>query len=215
MPDLPAPAAPRLARPRWLDARLVVGLLLVLASVVLGARVVAAADDAVPVWAVTADLGPGTRLGEDDLVRRDVRLDAGAARYVSAAGAPPVGWVLTRAVGDGELLPAAAVAREGAQDLRRLPVEVDPVSATGLRDHAVVDLYVVPGAGPGDAAPPASEPVLEGVTVDEVAERTGGLAPGSRGGSVVLLVTPEGARAVLDAQARGALRLLQVPVGAS
>ena len=44
MTDLPAPTATRLTRARWLDARLLIGLLLVLLSVVIGAKVVADAD---------------------------------------------------------------------------------------------------------------------------------------------------------------------------
>src|SRR4051794_32919907 len=53
---LTGPTPRRVRPPRWLDLRLVLGVLLVLASVLLGARVVGAADATVPVWAVTGDL---------------------------------------------------------------------------------------------------------------------------------------------------------------
>ena len=77
--DALAGRTPRRVRPpRWLDLRLVLGVLLVLASVLLGARVVSAADATVPVWAVTGDLAAGTQLSADDLVAVDVRLDAAA-----------------------------------------------------------------------------------------------------------------------------------------
>src|SRR3954452_22866223 len=50
--EAPAGPTPRRVRPpRWLDLRLVLGVLLVLGSVLLGARVVTAADATVPVWA--------------------------------------------------------------------------------------------------------------------------------------------------------------------
>src|SRR6476469_1490712 len=66
--DVPAGRTPRRVRPpRWLDLRLVLGVLLVLGSVLLGARVVGAADATVPVWAVTGDLAAGTRLDASDL----------------------------------------------------------------------------------------------------------------------------------------------------
>src|SRR4051794_35749108 len=42
--DLASPAATRLSLPRWLDARIALGVLLVLLSVVAGARVFASAD---------------------------------------------------------------------------------------------------------------------------------------------------------------------------
>ena len=80
MPDQPTaremPAA-RLAIPRWGDSRLVLGLLLVMGSVLLGARLLAAADDTVPVWAVTEDLGSGTSLQPDDLVARGITAERG------------------------------------------------------------------------------------------------------------------------------------------
>ncbi len=51
MPDIATPKASRLQRPAWRDARLLVGVLLVLAAAVLGSLTVAAADDRVPMYA--------------------------------------------------------------------------------------------------------------------------------------------------------------------
>ena len=79
MTDLPTPTASRLRRPSWRDSRLVVGVLLVLVSTVLGALVVARADDRVPVWAARGQVAPGQQLTESDLVRVDVLLGDGAA----------------------------------------------------------------------------------------------------------------------------------------
>ena len=56
----PGPSPRRVRAPRWLDLRLVLGVLLVLGSVLLGARVVGAADATVPVWAVAGDLAAGS-----------------------------------------------------------------------------------------------------------------------------------------------------------
>ncbi len=56
------PTPRRVRPPRWLDLRLVLG------SVLLGARVVTAADATGPVWAATGDLAAGTELTADDLV---------------------------------------------------------------------------------------------------------------------------------------------------
>jgi len=70
----PGPTPRRIRPPRWLDLRLVLGVLLVLGSVLLGARVVAAADATVPVWAATGDLAAGTELTAGDLRAVDVRL---------------------------------------------------------------------------------------------------------------------------------------------
>ena len=51
MSDLPAPPANRLKPPSWLDGRLVVGIVLVLASVVVGAKVVASSGHFDEIWA--------------------------------------------------------------------------------------------------------------------------------------------------------------------
>ena len=55
------------------DPRLWIGIVLVAASVVVGARVLAAADDTVQVWAAARDLGAGQRVEADDLVAQRVR----------------------------------------------------------------------------------------------------------------------------------------------
>ena len=82
---LPGPVPRRTRPPRWLDLRLVLGVLLVLGSVLLGARVVGAADATVPVWAVTGDLAAGTELHAGDLRAVDVRLGDAADAYLSTS----------------------------------------------------------------------------------------------------------------------------------
>src|SRR3954470_22107537 len=105
---LPGPTPRRVRPPQWLDLRLVLGLLLVLGSVLLGARVVSAADATVPVWAAAGDLAAGTVLTADDLVSRDVRLDDTGESYLSSSTRPE-GRTLSRAVSAGELVPRSAL----------------------------------------------------------------------------------------------------------
>src|SRR5438270_1040612 len=102
---LPSPPAQRVSRPRWLDLRLITGVLLVLVSVVIGARVVAASQSSEPVWLTARDLAAGTELTAADLVRGHVHLYGKHGHYVSAKTAAPVGYVLMRPVGGGGLLP--------------------------------------------------------------------------------------------------------------
>lgn len=209
VPELPTPRAPRLARPRWLDARLLVGVLLVLVSVVVGARVVAGADQRVRVWSVTRDLGPGTVLAEGDLAVASVRLDGSARRYV-AAGEPPVGTTLNRAVGAGELLPLGAVSPRPSGDRRRVVIEVDRYTAAGLEKGNLVDVYAVPDDDPDVAGEPTL--VLAGVTVAERVD-TGGAGFGGGGGTagVTLLVDGDDVAAVIGAVAAGDVYVVQVP----
>jgi hypothetical protein len=131
-----------------LDLRLVLGVLLVLGSVLLGARVVGAADATVPVWAVAGDLAAGSELTADDLLAVEVRLDDAAEAYVST-GTDPAGRTLGRAVRAGELLPRSAL--EAPRDLVHLalPVQAGYVPPDLVRGQ-LVDVYAV--ADPGAAA---------------------------------------------------------------
>ncbi|MCF6737031.1 SAF domain-containing protein [Blastococcus sp. KM273129] len=146
--ELPAGPTPRRVRPPgWLDLRLVLGVLLVLASVLLGARVVGAADATVPVWSAAADLAAGTVLTADDLVVVDVRLDDAAEKYLSGSTRPE-GRELSRGVRAGELLPRSALEEPSELVQLALPVQAGYVPP-GLRRGQVVDVYAVadPAAG--------------------------------------------------------------------
>ena len=85
------------------------GLLLVLAAVVLGSRLLGSQGATVPVWSAARDLSAGAPLGPGDVQRVDVRLGDTAAEYVSASDPLPAGLTVTRPVAEGELLPAGAV----------------------------------------------------------------------------------------------------------
>jgi SAF domain len=170
-----APVPRRVRPPRWLDLRLVLGVLLVLGSVLLGARVVGAADATVAVWAAQADLAAGTVLSADDLAVVDVRLDAVARGYL-AASVRPEGRTLARAVGDGELLPRAAL--DETTDLVQvaLPVQAGWVPP-GLQRGRLVDVYAVadPAAGATGTADGSVNLVVGGAPVQSVSGTTDGV----------------------------------------
>lgn len=159
-----APAAARSVRPAWRDTRLWVGVALVAASITLGARVMAGADDRIQVWAARADLEAGATVEPDDLVAAAVRLDdASADRYLVVTEQLPDDAHLLRAVGAGELLPAAALGAP-ADGLITVPLSV-PSGAVppSLVAGAVVDVWVTSGDR-GEAA----VSVLDDVVVREV-----------------------------------------------
>src|SRR5438270_13008464 len=121
--ELSSSRAARLATPRWLDTRLVLGILLVLFAVVAGARVFASADHYSRVYVAKHDLVPGERVAAGDLAVGRVRLDGQGALYV-AAGSEPIGYVVTRYVGAHEFLPVAALAATTPTDAARMLVTV-------------------------------------------------------------------------------------------
>lgn len=210
MAELPAPSAPRLSRARWLDTRLLVGLLLVLLSVVVGAKVFADADQRVEVWSVTRDLGADTPLDGAGLRVTAVNLSGSTSRYLSA-DQDLAGLVLTRPVSRGELLPVAAVAPEGGTEKRRLVIEVDRFGVAGLQKGRVVDVYVVRETPSGEEpAPP--ELVLAGVTVaEDVKSGSGAFGGGGASAGVALLVDQPDVPGLIDAVAHGDVYVVQVP----
>ena len=238
MSDPPAsPRASRLSAPGWLDGRLVLGLLLVLVSVVVGARVLSSADRSTLVWAASKELTAGTLLVEGDLEPVRVRLFESAGQYVGAGGRPPVGYVVRRGLGAGELLPQGALhspERDAEVRLVTVPVEAGHYPPT-LRDDQRVDLWVTPQLDAetepaGDpatatatatpAGPAADALVLRGAqqVLSQVVVAAGPVRDelAAAGGTVpiVLQVRPEDVDEVVSAMGLGRLDLVRVPRGA-
>src|SRR3954453_8845347 len=151
MTEVVSSPATRLVGPRWLDARVAVGLLLVLVSVAAGARIVSSAGHLTPVYAAAHQLVPGEQLTSDDIAVVQVRLATGGSSYLAASAAVPVGYVVNRVVGSHELLPAAALS-PGTVLADSCMVTV-PVQARHLRvdiGHGhLVDVYVTPKVASG------------------------------------------------------------------
>src|SRR4051812_7666424 len=92
-----------------IDARLVVGVVIVAASVAGVVALVSAADRRVGVYAAGSSLSPGDRIDAGDLVERNVALDGADSRYLRVGDLPAGGLVVNQVVRGGELLPRAAV----------------------------------------------------------------------------------------------------------
>jgi hypothetical protein len=144
-----SPVARRTTGRTWKDPRLAVGVVIVAACALLGARLLGGADDSVAVWAVRTDLAEGAALDPGALEPQEVRFASpeAADRYLSAAGGLPDGAVLLRGLGAGELLPRAAVGTGEAAALVEVPLAVaaDAVPAT-VGQGSVVDVWVTPDA---------------------------------------------------------------------
>jgi hypothetical protein len=138
------PSAKRLQRPSWRDARLLVGVVLVLLGTAVGARIIAGADDTVPMYAASTVIRPGDRLTVDNLRRVDVQLGDQASRYLSARAVIPDDSYALRDIPEGELVPASAVGSRSTVTVQPVTVEVDASSARGLPAGAVVDVWVSP-----------------------------------------------------------------------
>jgi hypothetical protein len=165
-----------------------------------------------------------------------VRLFESAGRYVGAGSSPPVGYVVRRGLGAGELLPQGALnspERDAEVRLVTVPVEAGHYPPT-LRDDQRVDLWVTPQLDPdapatADAAadpvpgavvdPPVEPLVLRGAqqVLSQVVVASGPVRDelAAAGGTVpiVLQVRPEDVDEVVSAMGLGRLDLVRVPRG--
>lgn len=177
-PPLTPPAATRSRAPGWRDPRLWIGVVVVAGSVLLGVRVVGAADDSTTVWAAATELAPGTALEPDDLVPVRVRFtdEADLAAYLPADDALPAEATLTRGVGAGELVPAAALGAAGDTGMLQVPVAVEPEQLAGaVTTGGRVNVYLVSRGG-ADRGHDSGEPVLEDVAVLDAASPDDGFS---------------------------------------
>lgn len=148
MSELSSPKASRQARPRWLDPKLFLGILLVLASMAFGARIIANADKSTEVWVAKEDIPENTVIDPQKmLAQTKIRFtsDNDAKLYLSARSPFPKGVRAVRTVAKGELVPAKALTKEPDNLLIDLAV---PVTGKGLTFDAGrgdrVDVWATP-----------------------------------------------------------------------
>jgi hypothetical protein len=193
-----SPVSRRVRTPSWLDLRLVVGVVLVIGSVLVGAKVVGAADHTSRYWVAAHDLAPGVVLQPGDLRSTAVRLPTSAGDYYPVA-ASPLGQTVERQVGQGELLPRSAVGATAAATTVTIPLGVDdaPKIVAGQRITVWVSTALCPSAI-----------VLADVAVQDLDSSHSGGLDVSGGEDVTVRVPPDQALRVVQALAlaNGVLR---------
>ena len=199
------PASPPAKRPQrawWRDTRVVAGIVLIVVSMLIGARLLAGGDDTVMAWQATRDLAPGATVTLDDVIAVPIPA-ALAGAYADGAGLPTA--PLGRALLAGEILPVPVDAE--AIDSRWVTVPVEPLHApVDLAPGERVDVWATDGADLG--AVPVPELVLQGVLVSEVA--VDGVGLGGEYG-VVLEIAPADASSLIAAARSGGIDLVRVP----
>ncbi|GAA1852303.1 hypothetical protein [Myceligenerans crystallogenes] len=219
----PAPGearrAVRLRPPGWRDPRLLTGIVLVAASVALGSWLVASAGRTVPVFVADGALTPGDPVTRDALRVVELRLSAGAERYLRADEDLPSGLVAQRVVADGELVPVSGLG--AGTTMRSVTLPITGGVSERIRPGVVADLWFVPEAGPGAVprGPQAGSPqaareprtLARDVVVEQVEAPDGALVVAGTT-TLHLLVEQEALPEVLAALAEPGT-LAVVPVG--
>lgn len=155
--------ASRLRKPSWKDPRLLVGILLVCASVAGVVALVDTADRTVDVYALKANVSVGTEISPADLTVVGVRLGSTQESYVSVEDGIDDSAMAISMLRQGELLAVSAVG--SADDLDRQPVGLSirqPLSESA-QAGSMVDVWVsLPGEGTSYQEP---ELLLQGVEI--------------------------------------------------
>lgn len=151
------------ARKVLLDPRLVIGVLLVIASVAGVVALVSANDRSIEVYAASRPLAPGDRLTVADLEVRSVRLDATASLYLAPGDVPTDGVLVSRSVNEGELVPVSAVGGADGARLAALVLQVEGGLAASVGPGSVVEVWAAAQSEGGDFAEPSV--IVSGATV--------------------------------------------------
>jgi len=185
-----SPPARRIVTPGWLDLRLIGGIVLVLAAVLLGAVTVASADHRQPRWALSHDLSAGTVLTGADVHVVRVQLGSADQQYLPS-GEAIIGRALRQPGRAGELLTRGqlTVPPAGVDVTVALRPENGPAIVRGDR----ITLWV-------STKSCRALVLLSGVTVQGV-QKSGSSTFGTDTGLVLVLRMPAGdAKRVVTAQ---------------
>lgn len=205
--NAPVPAARRRFA---LDARLLLGLVLVAASVAAVVALVGAADRRVVVYAAADTLAPGDRVSADDLVERSVALDGAESLYLRAGDVPADGFVVAQPVAAGQLVPVSATgSTDGLRATSMVLRLASPVSAV-VGTGTIVDVWGVPTDDDSLLGVPVV--LVSQATVVRVVE-SDSLIAGARDGSTVEVLVPRTAVARLLQAIADADAISVVPAG--
>lgn len=191
----------RTPRAFWFDPRFAIGIALVVLSVLGVVAVVSAAESSVFVYAARSSLSLGDRVHASDFDSRSVRLGSLGGKYLVDGDIPRTGFVVTRAVSAGELIPVSAVGDVIGSAVASIVVSVKGELARSVGDGSVVDLWCAKETEDSVFGPPSV--LVASATVVRVIAAEGVIADRSEQ-SVELLVPRTKTAAVLEAIANAA-----------
>ncbi|ATG51589.1 flagellar biosynthesis protein FlgA [Brachybacterium vulturis] len=137
----------RLRTPRWKDPRLIVGIVLVVASVLMGAVLVSRLSETTAVLVARSAIVPGDAISAEDLMVVELRLGEQTDHYVGTVEAVPEGAVALRTIRPGELVPMSAIGQSAEVPLRPVVIPVEASVAESVVPGATVELWHTAPAG--------------------------------------------------------------------
>ena len=188
------------ARALALDPRLAIGIVLVVASIVGVVSLVATADDSIDVYAAASPLNPGDRVMSTDLVVRSVKLNESGEFYIHRGDLPVEGFIATRSIGVGELIPSSSLGSHEGLSLTAVVVSPQGGLATTVSSGASVDVWASAELEDGRYGAPGV--IISAATVVRLVEDDS-LVSSARGNAIELLVPRSRVARLLEAMANG------------
>jgi len=181
------------------DPRVVLGVVLVAVSTLGVTAVVQGLNRTVPVYRAAEPLVAGARITAADLVATPVSLGPVDRLYLSGP-VPRAGFVVTRTVAAGEIVPLSALGSASAVDVASVVVDLSTRLPDSIHPGAVVDVWSAPRK-PGSTTEYGAPVVLvSGATVVRTIAPQG-LVQATEQNTVELQVPRDDVAAVLQAVA--------------
>jgi hypothetical protein len=177
----------RLKKPSWKDPRLLVGILLVLASVVGVVSLVGAADQTTEAYATREPIAVGETLTAEKLHRVKVRLGEVEQHYLTPESGLDTGLVAVQRIGKDQLLPRESVGQLDGLDRKPVAVTVEDNLPAQAVAGSRVDVWVaLPDTRNGFSEPTL---LLAGAEIAQIT--SGSTALGSSRLMVVMVLVPD------------------------
>ncbi|WP_210605154.1 SAF domain-containing protein [Brevibacterium oceani] len=172
----------RIRRPKWTDARLLVGAVLVVLAVVATYLLVSSANSTTRVWASARALVPGEVLDPADLTVAEVNLADLGSRYLSAEVNLPEGSSVRSVVAAGELLAASTVAPLSELEGRVVAIDVAGSVPSVVDAGSLVDVWSQPEQNGLDDDGAEPEQIVDSAPVAHITRDVGsfGVGDGAR-----------------------------------
>ncbi|WP_207343817.1 hypothetical protein [Arthrobacter sp. E3] len=179
---------PRLRKPSWKDPRLLIGILLILASVAGVVALVGNAGKTVPMYVARDALVVGQKITVESFTLIEVQLGEASDKYLDPGEALAKNAVAVRMVPKGEIVPRSSIGRTDALDRKPVSVTVEEPLPKEVLVGSHVDVWVsLPDERNGFKSPVLMLPGAEVAAVNAAASSLGS----SRNVQLMVLVTDE------------------------
>lgn len=194
---------PRFKKPGLKDPRLISGLLIIALSMLGVIGVIRASNQTEAFYALSQDLGRGSKISRENLTLVEVKLGEAASHYISADQELGQNLVAARPLKAGEILSPQALATEDPEGRRLITLLLDHYSVAHYQPGDLVDIWVSAKeedrSGYQSPVPLAGQAEIHSVTAQE------SIIGGTGRSSVEVWVTEEEIAPVLGASNQGGL----------